>query len=112
MVAARKATKMLTDEGIDVELINARWLKPLDERLILDAARRCDKIVTVEEGILRGGFGSAVLELLNDRGLKVPVHRMGVPRGIVPHGDREKFLEEFGLTAEGIAKQARASGTS
>ncbi len=110
--AARKATKMLVDEGIDVELINARWLKPLDERLILEAARRCDRIVTVEEGILRGGFGSAVLELLNDRGLKVPARRMGVPRGIVPHGDREKFLEEFGLTAEGIAEQVRAFATS
>ncbi|MFP4687502.1 MAG: transketolase C-terminal domain-containing protein, partial [bacterium] len=107
LVAAREAAGQLGEEEISVELINARWLKPLDEELILSAAKRCGRVLTVEEGILSGGFGSAVLELLADNGLQLPVKRIGIPRGIVPHGVREQFLEEFGLSPAAIAASAR-----
>ncbi|MGM0380354.1 MAG: 1-deoxy-D-xylulose-5-phosphate synthase [bacterium] len=104
---AQKAAMLLNERGVDATVINARWAKPLDEELILQAAEQTGAVVTVEEGILDGGFGSAVLELLNGNNKYLPVERMGIPEGIVSHGQREEYLEEFDLTGQGIARRAR-----
>ena len=101
---AMKAAENLEKDGIDAGVINARFVKPLDSELILALAQSCRMIVTVEEAYLAGGFGSAVMELLEENGLadKVKVVRMGVPDRIVTHGDPKLLLAKFGLDADGI----------
>jgi 1-deoxy-D-xylulose-5-phosphate synthase len=83
-------------------VINARFVKPLDKDLILDAVKSADKIVTVEEGVLDGGFGSAVLELLAEEGINKPVERIGLPTKFIEQGKRSELLEIYGLTSQKI----------
>jgi 1-deoxy-D-xylulose-5-phosphate synthase len=101
---AMQAAENLEKDGIDARVINARFVKPLDSELILALAQSCRLLVTVEEAYLAGGFGSAVMELLEENGLadKVRVVRMGVPDRIVTHGDPKLLLAKFGLDADGI----------
>lgn len=105
------AADILAARGIQVQVINARFVKPLDAELILTAAAELDVVVTVEEGYLAGGFGSAVIELLEENGLQdsVKVARLGVPDEIVTHGDPKVLLGQYGLDAEGIAAKVEAS---
>jgi 1-deoxy-D-xylulose-5-phosphate synthase len=104
-----EASRFLSEEGLSVGVIDARFLKPLDRELITAKAADVGTILTVEEGVLAGGFGSAVLELLAEEGLTgVRCHRMGIPDRFVEHGTRAELLDELGLTAEGIARASRA----
>jgi len=105
------AADILAARGIKVQVINARFVKPLDAELILKAAADHEAIVTVEEGYLAGGFGSAVIELLEANGLQdsVKVARLGVPDEIVTHGDQKVLLGQYGLDAEGIAAKVDAT---
>lgn len=105
---ALEAAERLEEDGISAEVINARWVKPLDRELLAEAAARTEALVTIEEGRETGGFGSAVLELLSEEGILRPTKLMGVSRGVVNHGDRSLYLEEFGLTPGGIAEAARS----
>ncbi len=100
-----EAAKMLEKDGIAATVINARFVKPLDKDLILEAAASADKIVTVEEGVLDGGFGSAILELLAEAGIEKKVQRIGLPAKFVEQGKRAELLEKYGLTAERIKQQ-------
>ncbi|OGC04510.1 1-deoxy-D-xylulose-5-phosphate synthase [candidate division WOR-1 bacterium RIFCSPLOWO2_02_FULL_46_20] len=100
-----EAAKLLEKDGIAVTVINARFVKPLDKDLILKEAESVDKIITVEEGGLEGGFGSAVLELLTEVGINTPVKRIGLPTKFIEQAKRSELLESYGLTAEGIYKQ-------
>jgi len=88
-------------------VVNARFVKPLDEETVLKLAREFSLIVTVEEAYLAGGFGSAVLELLEANSLQDAVHvvRMGVADEIVTHGDPNLLLAKYGLNAEGIERK-------
>jgi 1-deoxy-D-xylulose-5-phosphate synthase len=104
---ALSAAEQLAAEGIQATVINARFVKPLDSELILEAARRCGKVVTVEDGVRMGGFGSAVLEMLQDHGCCTPVLRLGIPDCFIEHGKREKLLEMLGLDGPGVAKSVR-----
>lgn len=104
---ALEAAEILAEEGIQATVINARFVKPLDTELILEAARRCGRVVTVEDGVLMGGFGSAVLEELQDRGCTVPVKRLGLPDRFIEHGKRDLLLEILGLDGPGVAKSTR-----
>jgi 1-deoxy-D-xylulose-5-phosphate synthase len=108
---AVEAAEILRKEGIDPTVINARFVKPLDEELIIETARNHEHIITVEEAYLAGGFGSAVMELLEANGLldQTRVTRMGVPDVIVTHGDPKLLLSQFGLNSEGIAKKVKGS---
>jgi len=101
------AAEQLSRNGIHPTVVNARFVKPLDEELIISLAREHRLIVTVEEAYLAGGFGSAVMELLEARGLQdsVKVVRMGVPDEIVTHGDPKRLLGDYGLNAEGISSK-------
>jgi 1-deoxy-D-xylulose-5-phosphate synthase len=101
---AVNAAKDLEKDGIGSTVINARFVKPLDRDLIIDLARRMRVIMTVEDAYLAGGFGSAVLELLEENGLsdRIKVVRMGVPDRIVTHGDPKLLLARYGLDANGI----------
>ena len=106
---AMEAAAQLENDGIDASVINARFIKPLDNELFLALAQSKRLIVTVEEAYLAGGFGSAVLELLEENGLqdKVKVVRMGVPDRIITHGDAKLLLAKYGLDADGIYTRVR-----
>lgn len=105
------AAEKLIAKGIDATVVNARFIKPLDEELILKLAGENRLIVTVEEAYLAGGFGSAVIELLERLGLQdsVRVLRIGVSDEIVPHGDPKVLLAEYGLNADGIAERTETA---
>jgi len=99
-----QAAENLAKDGIETTVVNARFVKPLDSSLLLALARTKRLIVTVEEAYLAGGFGSAVLELLEENGLqdKVRLVRMGIPDRIVTHGDAKLLLAKYGLDTDGI----------
>ena len=102
---ACNARSELMERGLDVGVVNARFVKPLDRELIEKLARESGFLVTVEEGSLEGGFGSAVLECLNDVGLGgTQLLRLGVPDRFIEHGDREELLADLGLDRAGIVK--------
>jgi 1-deoxy-D-xylulose-5-phosphate synthase len=102
------AAATLREEGLDVGVINARFVKPLDRHTILKAVRECGFVVTVEEGCLAGGFGSAVLEAAADAELAVGhVHRLGIPDRFVEHATRSELLADLGLDADGICGTSR-----
>ncbi len=107
---ANAAAAQLARDGIETTVINARFIKPLDSALLLALARTKRLIVTIEEAYLAGGFGSAVLELLEENGLqdRVRVVRMGVPDRTVTHGDAKLLLAKYGLDTDGIAERVRA----
>jgi 1-deoxy-D-xylulose-5-phosphate synthase len=101
-----EAAEHLALRGIDAMVINARFAKPLDTELILDVADRAKKIVIVEENVLSGGFGAAVLELLERTGAsEVKVKRLGIPDEFVTHGKQGLLRSLYHLDAPGIAKE-------
>jgi 1-deoxy-D-xylulose-5-phosphate synthase len=94
-------------EQLNATVVNMRWAKPLDTELLLQIAATHTALVTVEEGALMGGAGSAVLEALQDAGVTVPVLRLGVPDVYTEHGDPVKILSQLGLDAAGIEQAIR-----
>jgi len=108
---AVKAAAALAAEGLDVGHYDMRFCKPLDEEMLLAIARRYRAIVTVEDGCLQGGFGSAVLEFLADHGQHIAVRRLGIPDRVVEHGSQDQLYKECGFDADGIAQAVREMGT-
>jgi 1-deoxy-D-xylulose-5-phosphate synthase len=106
---ALQAAHSLQGLGVRVGVVNARFIKPLDAELILSVAGSCGRIMTVEENLLQGGFGSAVLELLNDNNMQdVIIRRLGIPDRFVEHGSQARLRQDLGIDAEGIAAAALA----
>ncbi|MBE3587969.1 MAG: 1-deoxy-D-xylulose-5-phosphate synthase [Thermoanaerobacteraceae bacterium] len=100
---ALEAAGVLARQGISAAVINARFVKPLDEEMITRYALRTRRIITIEEHNLEGGFGSAVLELLADRGLRnIQITRLGIPGQFILHGRRSLLLARCGLTVDGL----------
>ncbi len=100
---ALEAAKALASLGVEAAVVNARFVKPLDGDLLKSLALNFNRLVTVEEGVLAGGFGSAVMELLEARGLNYfTLKRLGLPDEFVEHGDRSFFLKQYNLDAAGI----------
>ena len=90
-------------------MINARFVKPLDKELILLMARKHGRLVTMEENVLQGGFGSAVLEMLEEEELRgIRVLRLGYPDNPIPQGEQKELRAMLGLDAAGIAASIRA----
>jgi 1-deoxy-D-xylulose-5-phosphate synthase len=105
---AVSAARKLKDENISVMAINARFIKPLDEKLLCNTGRLIKKIITVEENVLMGGFGSAVLELFAKEGLSdVTVKTLGIGDMFVEHAAQEELRRMYGLDEEGIMAAAR-----
>ncbi|MFN8179402.1 MAG: 1-deoxy-D-xylulose-5-phosphate synthase [bacterium] len=100
-----EAAERLAGRGIEATVVNARFVKPLDEALLLSVAQHVGVIVTVEEAQRAGGFGSAVGELFSDRGLDVRLVAMGLPDAFVEHGTPQVLRTNVGLTAEAIEKR-------
>jgi len=104
------AAELLAENGLDVGVVNARFVKPMDREMVRDAIENHDFVVTVEEAMLQGGFGSALLEIANEMGLDArKVTRIGIPDYFVPHGDREGLLADLKLDTTGIAETCQAA---
>jgi 1-deoxy-D-xylulose-5-phosphate synthase len=108
---ALTAAEHLSRDGIETTVVNARFVKPLDSQLLLALAQTKRLLITVEEAYLAGGFGSAVLELLEENGLqdKLRVVRMGIPDRLVTHGEPKLLLAKYGLDADGIYTRVKES---
>ena len=94
--------------GITVSIVNARFVKPLDEQLLLEHAKRHDVIVSLEDNVLKGGFGSSILETLSDQNILKKVLRFGWPDQFIEHGTSTKYLRsKYGLSSNNIMDQIR-----
>ncbi|MFW9260340.1 1-deoxy-D-xylulose-5-phosphate synthase [Nostoc sp. CALU 546] len=100
-----QAAEILSEHGIEATVINARFVKPLDTELILPLAKKIGRVVTLEEGCVMGGFGSAIAEALMDAEILVPVKRFGVPDVLVDHAEPNESKTELGLTSHQIAER-------
>lgn len=108
VAAAMQAAEQLAAEGVSAAVINARFIKPLDQQLILDLARQVGRLLTIEENALAGGFGSAVWELLEREGVEnCRLYRVGVPDEFVEHGTQASWRKRYGLDAAGIVEAVR-----
>ncbi|HOV78795.1 MAG TPA: 1-deoxy-D-xylulose-5-phosphate synthase [Bacillota bacterium] len=106
---AEEAARILSGGGIDVTVINARFIKPLDEKCIAYYVERTKRVFTVEENVLQGGFGSAVIELIAAKGLKcAEIECFGIPNDFVEHGSRALLMEKYGLQAEQLARSLKS----
>jgi len=104
---ALEAVDKLRAEGHKVGLVNARFVKPLDDALIADSARRSRRLLTIEENAVLGGFGSAVLESLQRQGILVPVELVGIPDEFIHHAAPKIQRDELGLDAAGLTARLR-----
>jgi 1-deoxy-D-xylulose-5-phosphate synthase len=103
--AALDAHALLQEQGVSATVVDARFVKPLDASLLIDLIRRIPRLVTVEENVLQGGFGSAVLEALSDAGVRhVAVRRIGIPDSFVEHGALPLLRAKYGLDAAAIVR--------
>jgi 1-deoxy-D-xylulose-5-phosphate synthase len=104
---AERLAEMLRLEGFSTAVINPRFAKPVDRDCVADFGRRCGLVVTLEDHVLAGGFGSAVMETLNALELQIPVVRVGWPDAFIEHGKVESLRAKYGLTAEAALEKAR-----
>ncbi len=104
---AVKASENLYKQGIRVGVVNARFVKPLDEKMLLDLARRYDLFITVEDNVVMGGFGSAVLEFFARKGILKRVINLGIPDRFIEHGNQNLLRKLVGIDAEGIEKAVK-----
>jgi 1-deoxy-D-xylulose-5-phosphate synthase len=106
MVAPAMATAgLLQERGVRATVVNARFLRPLDETLLLPLAQRITRVVTMEEGALAGGFGGAIVESLSDHGIQASVLRIGIPDVLVDHATPEQSKASLGLTPAQMAQR-------
>lgn len=102
-----RAAEILAEYGVQAGVINARFIKPLDEKLLLAEIKKYKRVITVEEQVLAGGFGSAILELINDNGIRgVNLRRLGLPDHFIPHGSQEEIRSLYKLDCQGIMETA------
>ncbi|MFP7733083.1 1-deoxy-D-xylulose-5-phosphate synthase [Priestia aryabhattai] len=105
---AMDAAEELGKQGISVKVVNARFIKPMDEKMLHEIFQTNKPVITVEEAVLQGGFGSAVLEFASEHGYyDTRVERMGIPDRFIEHGSVTKLLEEIGLTKEEIINRVK-----
>ncbi|TFB23849.1 1-deoxy-D-xylulose-5-phosphate synthase [Filobacillus milosensis] len=106
--SALEASEKLEQEDISVRVVNAKFIKPLDKKMLLNIAQTNLPILTVEEHALKGGFGSAVLEFYEEENMVFPyIQRMGIPDRFIEHGSVSELLEEIGLTTDGIVNKLK-----
>ncbi|WP_053959215.1 1-deoxy-D-xylulose-5-phosphate synthase [Sulfobacillus thermosulfidooxidans] len=104
---ALKAREILAEEGYDIGVVNARFIKPLDTTLLRQVAQETRAIVTLEEHVVAGGFGSAINEWLNAEAIELPIFNAGLPDEFIDHGSASYYLNLYELNAEGLARRIR-----
>jgi len=102
---AINVTEELTKRGVSVELINARFVKPLDEELIVNSVMKTRNLITLEDNTINGGFGSSVLEMINQRGINVKTKIFGFPDQPIPHGSRNQLFKKYKLDTESLVEE-------
>ena len=107
-IQTSRVVPMLLKDGISAAHYDMRFVKPLDKDILHTVFKKFKKVITIEDGILQGGFGSAVLEFMADHGYKNPVKRIGIPDKFVDHGSTEELYRDFGLDQQGICKAVKA----
>jgi 1-deoxy-D-xylulose-5-phosphate synthase len=107
VVPTLQAADLLAADGIRAAVLNARFVKPIDRERVCAIARRCGAVVTVEEHAALGGFGEAVLSVLAQAGVRVPVRTLAVRDEVIEHGSPDEIIADLGLDAAGIARAAR-----
>jgi 1-deoxy-D-xylulose-5-phosphate synthase len=108
VLTAERAAEALAETGVSATVINARFVKPLDEQLILDSVRETGAVVTLEEAMLHGGFGSAVLELLVREELTIPSACIGIPDRFFDHGSQGQLRKDAGLDVDSVVERIQA----
>lgn len=104
---ALKAATKLSVEGYNCKVINMRFIKPLDEEILEEVAKKFEKIITLEENTLVGGFGSAVLEYFADKNYKNDILRIGLPDHFIDHGTQKELHKEIGIDPDGIVESVK-----
>ena len=104
---ACEAAEILKEKGIKAGIVNMRFLKPLDTKIIKDAIKASPNIVTMEDNVLAGGFGSAVAEFIADENLQANVLRLGIGNEFIEHGTQKELFEQIGLSASKVASKAQ-----
>jgi len=99
-------------EGINPAHYDMRFAKPIDEEMLHEVFSKYNKIITIEDGTVVGGFGSAVLEFMNEHGYSAEVRIMGIPDRLVEHGTPKQLYDEIGIDANGIAVMLRTMVTA
>ena len=94
--------ELLKKDGYQPMLVNMRFIKPLDEEMLLKAAENCELIVTIEDNVKMGGFGSKVLEFYGEKGIRTDVLNLGFPDRYIEQGTQAQLFERYGLDAAGI----------
>lgn len=106
--ALEAAGLLEAESGVSLAVVNARFVKPLDSELILGMLNKCGRLITIEENVLQGGFGTAVLELLEEQGIYgIKVLRLGYPDSYIPQAEQHELREMLGLDTAGIARSIR-----
>ena len=106
---ASKAIEQIERENADIGIAHydMRFIKPLDEKILHEVGKKFEKVITIEDGVIQGGFGSAVLEFFADNGYRVQTKRLGIPDTFVEHGTPDELYSMLGLDTEGIANSIR-----
>jgi 1-deoxy-D-xylulose-5-phosphate synthase len=104
---AQEACEELAEEGIDAAHYDLRFVKPLDEMMLQELFQKFDRVITVEDGCIEGGMGSAVLEFMNDHGYQAQVERLGIPDRVIEHGDPPEHQADCGFDKDGIVKKVK-----
>jgi len=102
---ALNATEELAKHGVSVELINARFVKPLDVKLIINSVMKTRKLITLEDNTITGGFGSSVLEMINQRGINIKSKLFGFPDQPITHGSRNQLFKRYKLDEESLVEE-------
>ena len=105
---ALKAAQELEDENIAAAVYDLRFVKPLDEVLLHEVFSKFDNVITVEDGCLQGGMGSAVIEFMIDNGYHSKVSRLGIPDDIIEHGSQDQLYAECNYDVNGIKETAKS----
>ena len=103
---ALKAATELEEENIDAAVYDMRFAKPIDELMLHEVFSKFDKVITLEDGCIMGGMGSAVIEFMTDHGYSARITRLGIPDRVVEHGTQDELYAECGYNVEGIKKSA------
>ena len=105
---ALEAADLLAAQGIDIQVVNARFIKPMDENMLHALMKKGAPILTIEEAVLQGGFGSAVLEFAADHHYQTAIDRIGIPDEFIEHGNVDQLLAEINVTTEETVKRIKA----
>jgi 1-deoxy-D-xylulose-5-phosphate synthase len=107
-IQAGRVVKMLQKDGISASHCDMRFVKPLDEKALHSIFKNFSHVLTIEDGVLQGGFGSAILEFMADHHYSVQLKRIGIPDKFIDHGTAEELYRDYGLDQQGIYKTAKA----